>query len=113
MNKFLLLVLLTFASKFSFSQLVSGAIVDDNRKLLTAYDFKIKGNYTGVKYFKLAVNIDGKVTSVKEEIKPDSFVSTPASILAHAELKKLEFEKGTSFPKFHHVLVKVNYVKGK
>lgn len=105
--------MLTFASKFSFSQLVSGAIVDDNRKLITAYDFKIKGNYSGVKYFKLAVNIDGKVTSVKEEVKADSFVSTPASILGYAELKKLVFEKGTSFPQFHHVVVKVQYVKGK
>lgn len=111
MKKFLLTIVLIFASKLAFSQLISGTLVDSNRKMITAYDFKVKGAFTGVKYFQLAVNIEGKVTGIKEEIKEDSFVSTPAKIEAQKELKKLTFEAGTHFPKFQHVLVKVEFVK--
>lgn len=112
MKKFLLIIILTFASKFSFSQLVSGTLVDDQRKMTSVFDFKIKGKYLGIKYFELAVNNEGQVTSIKEITKSNSLASTPAAIVGRAELKKLSFEKGTRYPKFHQVLVKVEYVKG-
>lgn len=107
--KYLTIIFFLFFYKLAFSQLLSGTIVDSNRKLLTSYDFKVKGNYVGVKYFELAVNIEGKVTSVKEQDKEDSFVSIPARMLVQKKLSSLEFEKGTHFPKFQHVLVKITY----
>lgn len=112
MKKYIVLVVLVFLSKFSFSQLVSGTLVDDQRKMTSVFDFKIKGKYIGVKYFELAVNNEGIVTSIKEVTKSNSLASTPAAIVGRAELKKLTFEKGTRYPKFHQVLVKVEYVKG-
>ncbi len=112
MKKYVALVVLVFLSKFSFSQLVSGTLVDDQRKMTSVFDFKIKGKYIGVKYFELAVNNEGIVTSIKEVTKSNSLASTPAAIVGRTELKKLTFEKGTRYPKFHQVLVKVEYVKG-
>lgn len=111
MKKALVLLILLSASGFSYSQLISGTLMDSQRKLLTPYDFKIKGRYKGVKYFELAVNAEGKVTGVKEEVKSDSFVSTPAKLMAQGRLLDLGFEGATHFPKFQHVLVKIEFVK--
>jgi len=110
MKSILLLASFVILSKFSFSQLISGTLVDDQRQMTSTFDFKIKGNYKGVKYFELAVNNEGVVTGIKEEMQDDSFVSTPAKIIAQKQLQKLTFQKGTHFPKFHHVLVKVEFV---
>lgn len=111
MKKILILFTLLFASQFSHAQLLSGSLMDSQRKMLTPYDFKIKGKYSGVKYFELAVDLEGKVTGVKEEVKDDSFVSTPAKLIAQKELMDLQFEGGTRYPKFQQVLVKVEFVK--
>lgn len=113
MKKSFLVLFLVFTSYFSFSQLLSGNVLDSGRKMLTTYDFKIKGKYKGVKYFELSVNLEGKVTGVREEVKADSFVSSPAKLIARKELEKLQFEAGTRYDKFQQVLVKVEFVKDK
>ena len=104
-------VFLFFLSFQVKAQMVSGTLVDSGRKMLTQYGFKIKGKYQGIKYFELAVNNEGIVTSVKEVSREESFVSTPARLQAMKELDKLTFEKGTHFPKFQHVVVKIEFVK--
>jgi hypothetical protein len=109
--KFLIAFAFTTVTYFSQAQLLSGTIVESNRKMVSTYTFKIKGKYKGVKYFSIAVNNEGKVTSVKEDVQSDSFVSTPAMLIAIKELQKLLFEKGTHFPKFQHAIVKVEFVK--
>ncbi len=111
MKKILVLFSLLLAANFSQAQLISGELLDEGRKLVTPYTFTIKGKYKGVKYFELAVNREGIVTGVREEEKEDSFVSTPAKMLAEKELRELKFDPGTHFPKFQQVLVRIEFVK--
>ena len=111
MKKILFLLAFVLVAQFSKAQLISGELLDEGRKLVTPYTFTIKGKYKGVKYFELAVNREGKVTGVREEVKEDSFVSTPAKMIAEEELRTLEFDAGTRFPKFQQVLVRVEFVK--
>lgn len=93
------------------SQLLSGPIVQENRKLTTPSDFTIYGNYEGYMVFELAVNREGIVTGQRLLVEKCSFVSTPATVLAKNELKKLVFQPGTIYPAFHHVVVRVNFKK--
>ena len=79
--------------------------------MTSKYDFLIKGKYKGVKYFELAVSSMGDVTGVKEVVQADSFVSSPAKMIALKELHDLKFDGATRYPKFQHVLVKVNFEK--
>lgn len=111
MKKLFVIFVLSLISGWSFSQLISGTVVESKRKMLSDYDFKIKGKYDGVKYFELAVNNEGKVTGIKEEVKENCLISTPAKLIAQRDLDQLEFEKGTHFPKFQHVLVRVEFIK--
>ncbi|MCE3295334.1 MAG: hypothetical protein K0R65_1048 [Crocinitomicaceae bacterium] len=111
MKKILVLFMFLLAGKFSQAQLISGELLDEGRKLVTPYTFTIKGKYKGIKYFELAVNREGKVTGVREEVKEDSFVSSPAKMIAEEELRQLQFEAGTYYPKFQQVLVRVEFVR--
>lgn len=98
----------TFVSK---AQLLSGDLLDAGRKMVSSYNFEINDRYKGVQFFELAVNPEGKVTGVRHLDEKGILISTPARILASSKLSDLEFEKGTHFPKLHHVKVKVNFVK--
>lgn len=93
------------------AQLLSGPILQENRKLLSQSDFLIQGNYEGHMVFEIAVNREGVVTSERLLGDQSSFVSTPATIQAKNLLKKLSFQSGTIYPAFHHVTVRVNFKK--
>lgn len=96
---------------FSFSQLISGELLDSGRKMISTYNFEIKDKYNGYQLFELAVNPEGKVISVKDIQEKGTIISTPAKILAINELYNLKFESASHFPKFHHVKVKVKFIK--
>lgn len=98
-------------TNFSFSQLLSGELLDSGRKMLSPYSFEIKDKYNGYQLFELAVNPEGKVSGVRDIHEKGVIVSTPAKMLASSELYELKFESASHFPKFHHVKVKVNFVK--
>ena len=95
------------------AQLVSGAILDENRQMLTKTDFTLTGNYEGSMVFEIAVNIKGIVTSERLIAEKSTVKSTPAMIEAKNYLKSLTFEPGTYYPVHHHALVRVNFVKKK
>jgi hypothetical protein len=109
--KKILFIFYLLSSSFFYSQIVSGTLVNEGREMTSKYDFVIKGKYKGVKYFELAVSSMGEVTGIKEVLNADSFVSSPAKMIALKELYELKFDGATRYPKFQHVLVKVTFKK--
>lgn len=106
-----LLFLFLCATTMSFSQLIDGSLVDENRKLANPATFKVVDNNEGVMYFQLAVNRKGIVTSASLLTEGTTIVSTPTKIKVRNYLMTLKFEEGTYFPEFHHVRVKVSVAK--
>lgn len=80
---------------------MTGEIPSDGRKMLTPFNYLLKGNHDGVITVEIAVNIDGNVTSVQVLRNETSIVSTPTQMMVKEAVKKLKFEKGYHFPKFH------------
>lgn len=106
--KTILILLFLLMTSWSFSQMISGDLKDEGRKLLTQYEFVQKGKKSGYMNVNLAVDREGNVTSAKT-VK-STFTSTVTDMRVRQSLMKLKFEKGTHFPKFHHVVVKVTLV---
>jgi hypothetical protein len=106
----------TLLSFFLVTQLalaqMSGEIATDGRNLLTPFNYLLKGNHDGVITVEIAVNIDGNVTSVQVLRNETSIVSTPTQMMVKEEVKKLKFEKGYHFPKFHRAKLKITIEKG-
>jgi hypothetical protein len=100
-----------FLSFLSYGQLIDGTLVDTRRRLLSETDFKIKSNFEGEVYFEISVNPEGEVTNTRFITSMTTTNSTPARIEAQNQVKKLEFESGTHFPKFQHARVKMTLVK--
>lgn len=96
-------------SSFSFGQILSGPIKDEGRKLLTSTNFIIEGPANGFAKYELAVNREGKVTSVR--LIETDLKSTPAKYELRNHIVKLKFQKGTYYPKFHHAIVRFTVVK--
>lgn len=96
---------------FSNAQLLSGPVLDEGRKLLSHSDFTIVGAYEGYIVYEIAVTREGKVSSERKLGDQSTIHSTPAHVLGKNLVQKLEFQKGTFYPEFHHVLVRVNYKK--
>lgn len=108
--KYIVVVLLLF-SNYSFGQIISGTLKDEGRKVLDNPNFIINGRANGYAKYELAVDRNGNVTSarkVKTNIR-----STPTLISVKNHVNKFKFEKGTYYPKFHHVVVKITVVKEK
>lgn len=111
--KFILLpVLFCFASQ-AHSQLLSGDIIKDKRKMTSVSDFTIVSQYDGYVVYEIAVDIEGKVISERFIPEQSTVKSTPANVQAKNYLKDLKFEPGEYYPKHHHALVKVKFVKEK
>jgi hypothetical protein len=112
MLKNLIASLLFFTiSNLTYSQLISGDLMESGRKMETKFNFEIKDKYSGFQSFELAVNPLGKVIGIKNLDERGGIISTPAKVLATNKLYELKFESGAHYPKFHHVKVKVNFVK--
>lgn len=93
------------------AQLLSGTLVDDHRKLLTETNFTITGTREGVVVYDIAVDIYGNVTSETLVVNMTTISSTPARMEARNLIKTFKFQQGTTYPKFHHVKVKITFVK--
>lgn len=107
--KFILpfLFLISFSAQ---SQLISGNLVDEGRKLISPQNFQLDGKATGEIYFELAVNREGIVTSERIMNEKTSVVSTPTRMRAKELVSQFKFEPGTYYPEFHHVVVKIKVV---
>ena len=77
--------------------------------MLTSTSFIIEGRTNGYAKYELSVDREGKVTGVR--LLETDIKSTPAKFELRNEITKLKFEKGTYYPKFHHVVVKYTVVK--
>ena len=88
------------------SQIVGGQIMLDKRKLLTESSFKLEAAREGYAIYTLAVNIEGKVTGAK--LEETDLKSTPLKMKIRDHLMNYEFEPGTHYPKFHHVMIKIS-----
>lgn len=89
------------------AQLLSGALLDEGRKLITATNFTLDESHEGVIIFNVAVDRTGKVASAKVDPIGTTVISTPARIVATNYVKTFQFQEGTYFPEFHQVKVKL------
>lgn len=97
--------------QISFSQLLSGDVINEGRSLLTKTDFKINSTTEGVVVYDITVNREGKVTSTLLKIEQSTINSTPLKMQAVNLLKSFKFEPNTRYPQVQHVLVKITFVK--
>jgi hypothetical protein len=106
-----LLVFLIFFSGTVHAQMISGTLKDEGRKIVVNPGFVIEGMTNGYANYELAVNREGDVTSIR--FIETNLKSTPAKFEIRNYVTGFKFEKGTHFPKFHHVIVKITMVKPK
>ena len=111
--KLLFCVFLLLTTFSVHGQILSGAIVDDNRKMISNTTFVLESNYSGYVVYEIAVNSIGEVTSSRFIDEKSTVFSTPSNMEVKNFLKTIVFEKGNHFPKYHHAMVKVMLVKGK
>jgi hypothetical protein len=105
--KFLILPFLFYFSLNCYGQLVSGRVLEDERKLLSSSDFTILDQNQGVLFYELAVNRLGSVTSVRLINEGTTINSTPTRVKAKNYLMTLKFQEGSYYPEFHHVIIKI------
>jgi len=108
--KYLIFIIL-FVSNISFSQVISGPVKDEGRKLLDQPAFIIEGMTNGYAKYELAIDREGNVTSARK-VKSNIRMA-PAHIEMRNYVSKFKFEKGTIYPKFHHVIIKITMMKKK
>ena len=104
-------IIFLFLSNSLFSQVISGAVKDEGRKLLNKQAFVIEGMTNGYAKYELAIDRNGNVTSSRK-VKSNIRI-TPAHIEIINHVNKFKFQQGTVYPKFHHVVVKITMVKKK
>jgi len=98
-----------FGSFGSFAQLIDGELMNEGRKLTGKHAFIIEATASGWAKYELAVNREGKVTSAT--LVETNLKSTPSKIKLRNHAMGYVFEKGTYYPKFHHVTVKISSIK--
>jgi hypothetical protein len=109
--KTLVFLSLSLFSLNSYSQVLSGDVVNEGRSLTTAPDFKIKSTTEGVVVYDVTVNREGVITSTLYKAEQSTIKSTPLKIEANNYLRALKFEANTRYPQFQHALIKVTFVK--
>jgi len=107
MMRFLLILLLTLSFQ-SNAQLVSGTLIQEGRKEAEKISFIQESHVNGFMIYELSVDREGNVTGMK--LIESSTNSTPAKVKVRNYLSTLKFEKGTHYPKFHDVRIKITLV---
>ena len=108
--KVFLLIISLFSINISFSQLISGDLVQSGRQLITETDFTIKGTKEGVVVYDLSVDLKGNVTSAVLVGAMTTIKSTPTQMDVKSYVTKLKFVAGNGYPKFHHATIKITVV---
>lgn len=106
-----LLISFLLSSSFSFGQLISGTLMDENRPILERPAYIVEGMANGYVKYELAVDRMGKVTSARQV--ESNLKSTPAKFQLKNYVKTFKFKPGTYYPRFHHVIVKVTMMTRK
>lgn len=100
LKTFVLLFSLLF-SGWTFSQ-ITGDVIESGRKVEHEVDYNVKKHYYAKIVIDIAVNSEGKVTSAKLNEMASTKNSTPLTIECVNRAKKIKFEKGYGYPKFHN-----------
>lgn len=100
-----LILLFLSLSTFGYSQIISGTLVSEGRKLLSEATYVHPGTMEGWAIYELAVDNLGNVTSVK--LIESTLKSTPKKYELRNYLTSFKFTGGTHYPKFQHVRVKL------
>ena len=111
MKKSVIIFISFFIVKNSYSQIISGEILDSGRKLITLSDFVIKSDRSGEVVYEIAIDIKGDVTSATIVNSLTTIKSTPLKLDAKNLINTFKFEPGTFYPKFHHSRVKITFVE--
>ncbi|MDP4798063.1 MAG: hypothetical protein NWR50_04300 [Crocinitomicaceae bacterium] len=93
----------------AYGQFLSGAIIDEGRQMTSDSKFIVEGIKSGTAKFELSVDREGVVTGVR--MLESTLKSTPAEFELKKYMKTFAFQKGTYYPKFHHVVVKMTVVR--
>ncbi|MBK9192470.1 MAG: hypothetical protein IPM77_13745 [Crocinitomicaceae bacterium] len=108
----LFLTVFCFLISFLSVAQVSGEIINDGRKIVTPIAYTISGHQAGKFVFKIAVNMDGKVTSCTLQKDQSTIVSTPLMMKAkNSIITGLTFEKDYAFPEFHYGFVTIEVIE--
>jgi hypothetical protein len=107
--KLIIFSFLILSNNHSYSQILSGDIVDFGRKLLTETDFQLKGLTSGEVVYDISVDIYGNVTAASLVKNMTTIKSTPLRMEAKNLIYKFKFEAGNGFPKFHHTKIKITF----
>ncbi len=95
----------------SFGQL-KGAIADDKRPLVQAFDFEIIGSKNSVLVFNISVDEKGNVVSCELDKMATTGYSTPNMVKAKNKIKAdLKFVSHTMYPQFHRGIVIITVKK--
>ena len=95
----------------AFGQMLNGTLKDEGRKIVWEVKYVQEGTVDRWVIYELAVNREGNVTGLT--LEESTIKSTPAKVEVRNYLSGLKFEKGTHFPAFHHVRIKITVVKPK
>ena len=105
--KRLIVLLMLIGPAFAYGQ-VGGEIAIDQRKITTDINYAITGNQPGTLVFRIAVDMEGDVTSCMIVKNESTIVSTPLMVKAkNLILTSLKFERGYHFPEFHQGTVTI------
>lgn len=85
-----------FITQISFSQMLGGSLVDENRQLISDVNYVQEGTVNGWAKYELAVNREGKVTSAR--LLETNLKRTSAKIQLHNYVMKIKFEKELGIP---------------
>ena len=94
-----------------FSQIISGDIYNSGRRIMTETNFIINSVKNGEIVFDISVDVYGKVTSAVIDKSKSTITSTPLIMDAKNLVNTFKFEPGNGFPKFHHGLVRINFIE--
>ncbi len=106
--------LLFFSILFSFStfsQLMDGTLVDENRKLTSNSSFTVSDKNEGIVFYELSVNRLGEVTAAKLLTDGTTIISTPTKMKVRSHVMNFTFTAGTYYPAFQNVRVKITVTK--
>lgn len=100
---------LLFLAHLSYAQ-IGGDIHADSRKIIQNIDYTIPSSKDGKMVFKIAVDMDGNVTSCVLEKNLSTISSTPYMVkYKNLILTSLKFERGYTFPEHHQGTVTIQF----
>jgi hypothetical protein len=104
---------LMFLNRGCLGHIIGGSAMEEGRKcLLENATFKFSSNESGILILKVSIDRDGNVLSSKVVKEGTTITSTPNTMLARNESKKLKFTSGNHYSKFQYAVIQYSFEKG-